>query len=982
MISESSYIELQPTSPSRRGGPESNMPEFHKGSGPWAQVWIASAVVFLSTTSLPSEAADALAAETSVPRSAAESTDSELPTVVITGSYLRRTDTETPSPVQVISSADIEKSGKVTLSDVIRQVSADNSGSLTQNFSGALAGGASGISLRGLTLDATLVLLDGHRMAPYPLADDGQRPFVDLSSLPMSIVERVEVLKDGASAIYGSDAIAGVVNIITKRDFHGFQLDADLGSTYKADGLTQRVSALWGLGDLQQDGHNVYLNIEYHHQASISQQDRGSYLSNLDLTPYGGPDRRGGVVQQAFPNNGTFTVPGMVAPQNSVAAGDPNAGYFLLPGCKPQNLDPSGGCIWNINLYNKIQPRTEGLNVAAHWTQTLFDGWQSALALSWFDSQAEQYRQSDAYSTGPVTIPYTWVGSKGLLVDQTDPATTGMVLPANSPDNPFNPASPYFAAASNYYGANFAGYIGQPALLYAVLTDFPDQQIRFRTDVLRIAEDLSGVIGGWDANLSLGYIRDATHATYIGFIRNSLLSAALANGTYRVGANAYLNPPSLYAQLAPQTSDTATSELMYVAARASRSLLSLPGGPLGLAAGAEARYLKANNPGEPYATDGDIIMDGSFYAQGSQTVSAAFVELSAPVFKSLELDAAGRVDHYNFPSTSFTPKFGAKWTPLTQIALRGTYAKGFRAPGIAEAGNSGTGSATTAPVDPLRCPFTNKPSDCGFGYAATLSVGNPNLKPEKSRSYTIGVVLEPLKRMSLTFDYYNIRRDDEIVPAPLGLAAPVRGVQQPGTDYPGPIIYYPQPYVNAANSQTSGYDAAMHVEVPLNEWGNVAFSLDANYVITSDQTFFDPVNGNATFHYAGTAGPTAVGGAVGTPRTRGSFSTDWNRGPLALGATVYYRGVMKGIDESVSGDQCLQLSVDNPHCYIASFTYLDLYGKYQFGDHLQLTGSVANVTNRIAPLNTITYGGFNYNPSLDQAGAVGRYFQLGLRYRY
>src|SRR6202035_5098222 len=170
----------------------------------------------------------------------------ELTTIVVTGSYIRRTDTETPSPLQVISSEEIEKSGRLTIADVIRAVSADNSGSLTQNFSGALAGGASGISLRGLTLDATLVLVDGHRMAPYPLADDGQRPFVDLSSLPMSIVDRVEVLKDGASAIYGSDAIAGVVNVILKHDFQGLQVDTNLGSSYRADGLTQRGSVLWG----------------------------------------------------------------------------------------------------------------------------------------------------------------------------------------------------------------------------------------------------------------------------------------------------------------------------------------------------------------------------------------------------------------------------------------------------------------------------------------------------------------------------------------------------------------------------------------------------------------------------------------------------------------------------------------------------------------------------------------------------------------
>jgi iron complex outermembrane receptor protein len=930
-----------------------------------------------------------LAADTASdqPPAPAQSGSEPVATVVVTGSYLRRTDSETPAPLQAISSEEIEKSGKQTISDVIRAVSADNSGTLTQNFSGAMAGGASGVSLRGLTLDATLVLIDGHRMAPYPLADDGQRPFVDLSSLPLSIVDRVEVLKDGASAIYGSDAIAGVVNVILKPQFKGLELDGTVGGSYRADGLTQRASAIYGFGDLAQDGHNVYFSLEYRHQSSISQANRPSYLSDLNLTPYGGPDRRGGVVQQGFPNNGTYIEPGMVAPQIAVQNSDPNAGYFALPGCAAKNVVPpdasNGGCIWDINQYNKIQPRTAGLNLSGRWTQVLAQDWHNTATLSWFNSQAEQYRQSNYYSTGPTTIPYTWVGSQGVLVDQTDPNTSTMVLPPSHPDNPFNPASPYYAAAAAFYGANFKNYIGQPALLYAVLTDFPGQQIRYNTDVLRFADDVTGTLAGWDTTFSLGYVHAATRATYIGFIRNSLLSAALASDTYRVGANSYLNPPSLYTELAPETNDTATSGVGYVSATASRSLTALPGGPLALAVGVEGRTLHNNNPGEPYAPQGDIIMDGSFYASGSQNIGAAFLELSAPVLRSLELDAAGRVDHYSFPNnTSFTPKFGAKWTVVPQFALRGTYARGFRAPGIPEAGNSGSGSSTTAPVDPLRCPYTSKPSDCGFGYAAVLSVGNPNLKPETSRSYTVGLVFEPVHALSVTFDYYNIRRDDEIVPAPLGLEPPVRGVQQPGTTYPGPIIYYPQPYVNAANSMTSGYDGAVHVAIPLGAWGSLTLGIDANYVITSDQTFFDPINGNQTFHYAGTAGPTSVGGAVGTPRTRASFTLDWTRGPLSLGTIVYYRGEMKGIDESTSGDQCLQLSLTNPHCYIASFTYADVYGQYSFNDHFQLSGTISNVFNTIAPLNTVTYGGFNYNPSLDQPGAVLRYYQLGLHYRF
>ncbi|MBV8341588.1 MAG: TonB-dependent receptor [Gammaproteobacteria bacterium] len=927
-------------------------------------------------------AAGLAAADQGPAKPASASSADTLETVVVTGSYLRRTDTETTAPVQVITAEEIEKSGKLTVSDVIRSVSADNSGTLTQNFSGALAGGASGIALRGLTLDATLVLVDGHRMAPYPLADDGQRPFVDLSSLPLAIVERVEVLKDGASAIYGSDAIAGVVNVILKPQFKGLEVDGNFGGSYRGDGLSQWASALYGFGDLAADGHNVYLNLEYRHSASISQADRGSYLSDLDLRPYGGPDRRGGIVQQAFPNNGTYTVPGMVAPQIAVQNGDPNAGYFLLPGCAPQNLNYSGGCTWDINQYNKIQPRTAGLNFTGRWTQTLGQNWRNGLTASFFNSQSEQYRQSDTYSTGPTTLPDHWVGSGGTLTDQTNPFTTKIVLPSSSPDNPFNPASPYAAAARTFYGANYAAYVGQPALLYVVLTDFGPQVIHFNTDVVRLVNDVTGEIGGWSAAVSLGYIHAATRATYDNFIRASLFDAALANGTYRVGANAHLNPPSLYAALAPETHDTATSELAYLSANASHDLAPLPGGALAVAVGAEARTLHQDNPGEPYAPQGDIMMDGSFYARGSQSVSAAFAELSAPVFKQLELDGAARVDHYNTFGSSFTPKVGLKWTLVPQLALRGTFARGFRAPGIAESGYSGTGSSTTAPVDPLRCPFTNNPNDCGQGYAATLSVANPNLKPERSRSYTGGFVLEPVPRTTLTADYFYIQRNDEIVPAPLGLIPPVRGVQQPGTNYPGPIIYYPQPYVNASFSKTNGIDFASRSELLFGSLGTLTANLTGTYLFHSQQTFTARAGGDQTFEYAGTVGPTAVGGAVGTPRVRGSFGLDWTRRTLSIGAELNFRNRMQGIDESTSGTTCIQLNPNNPNCWIGSFTYLDMYGQYQLNDHAQLSATVTNVTNRLAPLNDVTYGGTNYNPSIDQAGAVGRFYELAVRYRF
>lgn len=904
-----------------------------------------------------------------------------LQTVVITGSHIRRTDTETPSPVSVMTADDINKQGYTSLADAIRAVPADNSGTLTQAFSGAMAGGASGVALRGLSVDATLVLMDGHRLAPYPLGDDGERPFVDVSALPLGIVDRVEVLLDGASAIYGSDAIAGVVNVITKKQFTGFDVTAGAGATYRWDGQSQRAAATWGIGDLAADGHNFYVNVEFRHQEAIAQEARGSYIAALNLTPWGGPDLRGGVITGSLPLPGTtYSVPGQVAPLGPLAAGA-SVPFYMLPGCAPQNVVPdNGGCAWDTNLYKKLQPRTEGLNASAHWSQSLDGDWLNAVSANYFLSQSEQYRQPNAYLVGIPTVPFVWAGARTGIVNQFDLATTQIVLPPTSADNPFNPKSPYFAAAESFYGpAAFAGYVGQPAVFYGALTDLGPQHTLYYNHVYRLVDDLTGTAGGWDLSAALGYVRDEADITYIGFVNTTALNAAFTSGTLRVGQNQDLNSPSYLASLEPTLYDTATSDIAYISGNATRRLAPLPGGDLAFAAGVEARYLRENNPGEPGAPEGQTLMDGSFYAFGSQSVEAGYVELDAPVLHSLELNAAGRVDHYNEAGTAFTPKLGVKWSIVPQLALRGTFARGFRAPGIAESGNAGTASSIApAPVDPIRCPVTGAAADCsGAGSGvALLTQSNPNLKPEKSRSFTLGVIAEPLPQLNLTFDYFNIKRTDEITPAPYTLTNAVRTPAPPGSALPGPIVEYIIPYVNASYSLVSGVDAELRVGLPLGGLGKLTLRVDANHLIQSQQT----VDGT-TYVWVGSVGPTSLSGATGTPASRGTAALDWTRGPVTAGVNYYYRSAMRGVDEAL-GPNCIQLSATNPHCYVAGFGYASVYGQYQWNAHLDITATVTNVTNRLPPLDTATYGGQNYDPSYDQAGAIGRYLEILFHYRY
>lgn len=186
---------------------------------------------------------------------------SQVETVVVTGTMLH--EKVTPSPVTVISRVDIDNSSLSTVADVVRSLASDNSGTIPTAFTGGFAAGASGVALRGLTVNSTLVLIDGLRTADYPLADDGQRGFVDLNTIPLDMVDRVEVLKDGASSLYGTDAIAGVVNIILKPEFQGEAGEAEVGTSQHGGGTMTRATATFGTGDPATDHYNAYVNFEY-----------------------------------------------------------------------------------------------------------------------------------------------------------------------------------------------------------------------------------------------------------------------------------------------------------------------------------------------------------------------------------------------------------------------------------------------------------------------------------------------------------------------------------------------------------------------------------------------------------------------------------------------------------------------------------------------------------------------------------------------
>ena len=205
--------------------------------------------------------------------------------VVVTGSILKRSEISTASPVTVLSAEQLDLRGVNTISDAVTLLPANNAGSMPTSWSSfGFATGASAVSLRGLTTSSSLTVFDGLRMSPYPLGDDGRRNFVDLGAIPDSIVDRVEVLKDGASSTYGADAIAGVVNVITKKEITGLHFNGSGGTSQEGDGNEYRGDVTWGTGELASDGFNFYMNVEVQQSDSISSLSRGFPFNTHDWT--------------------------------------------------------------------------------------------------------------------------------------------------------------------------------------------------------------------------------------------------------------------------------------------------------------------------------------------------------------------------------------------------------------------------------------------------------------------------------------------------------------------------------------------------------------------------------------------------------------------------------------------------------------------------------------------------------------------------
>ncbi len=737
--------------------------------------------------------------------------------VVVTGSKLSATDMETALPVQVISREEIERSGITSVEEIVARLSA-NFGNTNEalGIGDGSHPGFTGVSLRGFGERSTLVLLNGRRITNYAFSNEAGIG-VDLGQIPIAAIDRVEILTDGASAIYGSDAIAGVVNFILRSDFKGVELGAQQARPQgHGGGGTDHQSMSFGLGSNAADGFNVFATLDHEREHELSARDRGF---SADFRPDIGVDAStpASLPANLFVGNGSFINP-------------------AAPACTAATVFNHGGCFFDTRPYVDLLPEVE--NLGALLRATLASAHQGE---TYVELLASRQRTRQAIAPTPVNPGYY--------------AThTHWVIPVGSP---FYPTA-----------LGVGGDIVDP--WYRVLSTGP-RVSRTDTQAWRALVGWRGEAAGWDLDGAL--MQSTTHSAQVlvsGFIDAGKLQDALATGLVDpFGDSGPAGDAALDSTLIHGPTRESRSTTQSVDFHASRNVTVWRSGVATLGFGGEARHEAMSD--SPTALSPLTVGSGGYqlFKSGERDVQALYVEAVLPVTPQTQAQLAVRADRYSDFGTHVSPKLSLRWQPAKALLLRGSVGTGFRAPSLPELFTAQTTPITeTDGPDPERCPATQLVQDC-FPTVKFVLGGNPALRPETSRQLSLGVVVEPATDTSLELNGWRIavkqvigELDDVALMAPnsiYGGQYVLRGPVDPAfPNLPGPITTLILTNENFGGQSSSGIDVDLRTAVKTRS-GKWSMHLGGSYLAT----------------WRSDAGGSAL---AGLPRWQHTLTLDWERG--------------------------------------------------------------------------------------------------------
>ena len=850
--------------------------------------------------------------------------------VTITGSRIPGIDLEDALPVVRIGREEIERSGAVTLEQLLWRLPANvNAFNEALSVGEVTRPGLSSANLRGLGGGSTLVLLDGRRLANH--AFDGEA--VDLGAIPLTAVERVEVLTDGASAIYGTDAIGGVINIILRKNYAGVQISGGGMATQHGGGSRRQAGFDVGKGNLARDGYNLLAALHVHQQRSVQARQRA--FARTAQQPAIGLD---GLSGATFPAN-IVDRPGqrILNPAQAAGCAPPTSlpfrpFPFQTPAC---GTDPA---VW-IDLL----PETERVSALLRGT------WRTDAAF-------------DIYGEALI--------SRSRLEMRIPPTA---VLPVGNAAGP-----PLYPAGGPYYPSAFAAANGLSGnLVVAYRAD--ERGPRLNTvsgNAQRYVLGVQGRLGEWSTDAALVHSANSQEQAYGGgWLAIGQLIPALRTGLINPwGPSSPEGQALLTSTVYSGTPQTAKATTLLASAFASRTLAEWPAGPLMLALGGEARRERLSYTWDPAALLNGFAPVGSVQQskRGVREVLALQGEVEVPILRGLEARLAVRSDHYSDVGITTNPKVAFRWRPQPQLLLRGSWGQGFRAPPLyALDAPAGVTRLVAGLPDPVRCPVTATVNDCRIVVQAYAG-GNPNLRPETSVQHNAGLVWQPMRDLSVTLDHWRVRQQGVIAPLAQDLALSgatrfadriIRGPVDPARpELPGPIVGLDLSPINLGTTVARGVDVAVQWSASPQPWGQLRTGLQGTYVARHDSQLegrqFVPLVGTAQY-------------AAPVPRWRSLFTLDWTYG--AWGAALAHSHSAGYVDQFTGADGLPRR--------VSPTTLWDLQVRLAERDGWRWSVGIQNLFDRDSPAsNQQRTAQLGYNPQL--ASPMGRSLLLQGRYSF
>lgn len=849
--------------------------------------------------------------------------------VKVTGSSIKGVAAQSASPITILKGDDLAKQGVTTAEEVLTKVSSNQAGfSISQNVGASNTEGSSA-NLRGLGTDKTLVLINGRRLAYSPFSTST----TNLNVIPMAMVERVEILRDGASAVYGADAIAGVINFITKKTFEGLNISVGATQPEKSGGDKQDISIFGGYGNLEEQGYNVYGVLDYRRSNNIMAKDRKI-------------SRRGGMIPElgldassanGFPAN-FYDPNGGPLDKN----GDPEGllGNPYANSCGSLTNVSSDGdlCYLNTQALIGITPETETISALGRATFKLSDS---------FDAIGEYVFSRNKVTTSIAPDVY----SRTVTISDT---------------------SPYYPGKGIVPGV--AGISGDPLQLY-LRSQAGNRMSETTTDSHRAYAGIEGEAYGWDVNAGLTYAKsEATDSFIGGYLNRSNLQAAVDAGKVNpFGASADAGIWKSF-EVKGDTNN-ATLDSTSVDFTVSRPIYTLPAGDVGFAFGGS--FTKQNwdqkiNAAIVSQVPSSGVDPNKPISTGDRDITAAFTEFQIPLLKNLELQLAARYDDYSDFGDTFNPKVALRWEPLKELMFRTSYSTGFRAPSLydinAPQSETYTGSKYN---DPVLCPGgkaieAKYQTECNVQFKRTQG-GNPDLQPEESTSYTAGFVLEPIKNLVFTADYYNIKVDNLIdtISDSLVFGNPTKYSNLFIRDSDGRLKYVQTTLINMGGIKTQGVDLSLNYVTQPTSTGRFGFGIDGTYVMKYDkqeEKGGEWVSRNGTYYNQ----------QVYT-RWKHVANVNWSYENWKM---VLEQQFQRGYNDSNSIGEA---QYDNHR--VADYTMYNIATTYNGFKNLELTGGIKNIFSEDPPASNVT-DNFQYGYDSSYADPTGRAYYVKATYKF